>query len=78
VIVRRRGPGAAVSAGCGRPAGRAGRPGIQDAYDTIAGIEDDLGALLGPRGPLDLRRALRRTADAQSAEDGCAAPGVLM
>ena len=47
-----------------------GYRGIQDAYDTIAGIEDDLGSLLGRRGLLDLRRALRRVAEAQSGEDG--------
>ena len=43
-----------------------GYQGIQAAYDTIAGIEDDLGALLGRRGLLDLRRALRRIAGAEA------------
>jgi DNA-binding MarR family transcriptional regulator len=47
-----------------------GYRGIQDAYDTIAGIEDDLAARLGRRRLLDLRRALRRVAGAQSGEDG--------
>ena len=39
-----------------------GYQGIQAAYDTIAGIEDDLEALLGRPALLDLRRALRRIA----------------
>jgi DNA-binding MarR family transcriptional regulator len=47
-----------------------GYRGIQDAYDTIAGIEDELAALLGRRGLLDLRRALRRVAGPQSGEEG--------
>ncbi|HZM29236.1 MAG TPA: MarR family transcriptional regulator [Acidimicrobiales bacterium] len=47
-----------------------GYQGVQDAYDTISGIEDDLAVLLGRRGLVALRRALRRIADAQSGEDG--------
>ena len=47
-----------------------GYRGIQDAYDTIAGIEDDLAELLGRRGLLALRRGLRRIADTQSGDEG--------